>query len=158
MKKVSWSGIMILISLLVACGGEEPEELHNDGVPEVVEVEILLPEIEPGEEVVLATKVTQGQENVEDAQEVEFEIWEHDNKVESEMISGEHQGEGIYEISYTFVEDGIYHVTSHVTARGMHVMPTEQVIVGDVSEEELEKLEEESAHDDSEEHDHQHHQ
>lgn len=155
MKRGSWFFVLI-VSLLVACGGEELEGLQDNDVPEMVEVEIILPEIEPGEEMVLQTKVTQGEENVDDAQEVEFEIWEHGNKEESDMISGDHQGEGIYKISYTFAKDGIYNVTSHVTARGMHVMPTEQVIVGDVSDDELKPLEEESGHDESGEHDHHH--
>ncbi|WP_166740112.1 hypothetical protein [Halalkalibacterium halodurans] len=47
-------------------------------------------------------------------------------------------------MEYEFLEDGIYFVQAHVTARGLHVMPTERLIVGDVSEEELESLEEDS--------------
>ncbi|GAE32602.1 hypothetical protein JCM9152_4141 [Halalkalibacter hemicellulosilyticusJCM 9152] len=145
-----------MVGLLVACAGEEQGDIQNDGVPEVVEVDIMLPEIVPGEEVILQTKVTQGNENVDDAEEVEFEVWKHGKKDESDMISGEHQGDGIYEISYTFVDDGVYNVTSHVTARGMHVMPTKQVIVGDVSEEELQQLEEDDAQDEENEHEHHH--
>ncbi|WP_035346959.1 FixH family protein [Halalkalibacter hemicellulosilyticus] len=156
MKKICWSVILVMVGLLVACAGEEQGDIQNDGVPEVVEVDIMLPEIVPGEEVILQTKVTQGNENVDDAEEVEFEVWKHGKKDESDMISGEHQGDGIYEISYTFVDDGVYNVTSHVTARGMHVMPTKQVIVGDVSEEELQQLEEDDAQDEENEHEHHH--
>ncbi|WP_026674022.1 FixH family protein [Alkalihalobacterium bogoriense] len=140
--------------LLAGCEMNEAEPKAHD-VLEVVNVDILIQEeIAVNDEVTLQVKVTQGEDDVEDAQEVEFEIWKHDHRDDGEMITGIHQGEGVYQISHTFEQDGIYYVQTHVTARGMHVMPTKQLLIGDVSEEELASLEEESGETESSHHGH----
>jgi hypothetical protein len=51
------------------------------------------------------THVTQGDEKVEDAKKVEFEIWKSDEETH-EKVLGEHQGNGIYSISKTFCRRG----------------------------------------------------
>lgn len=130
--------------LLAGCAMNEGEPKAHD-VLEVVNVDILThEEIAVNEEAILQVRVTQGEEYVEDAHEVEFEIWKHQHRDEGEMITGIHQGEGIYQISHLFAHHGIYFVQTHVTARGMHVMPTKQLLIGEVSEEELASLEEDN--------------
>ncbi|WP_332694385.1 FixH family protein [Halalkalibacter lacteus] len=140
-KNILFIKMTMVLFVLTACTVNTQESDDVQGMLEVVTVDIFIPETIPSqEEVMLQIKVNQGDEDVEDAQDVEFEIWKHHERDEGEMIAGVHQGEGIYQITHTFKKDGIYFVQTHVTARDMHVMPTKQIIVGDVSEEELESL------------------
>jgi len=46
------------------------------------------------------------------------------------MIDGEFTEDGVYTAEYTFDHDGVYYMYAHTTARGMHVMPKQQFIVG----------------------------
>lgn len=166
MKKMKHLLFPLAIMLLAGCAAdsEQPSEEHNqkeqtmDEQPQMLEANILVPKmINPNEEVTLKVEVTQGDEKVEDANEVMFEIWQ-DDKEKSEMIEAEHEGNGVYTIKTTFEQDGVYHVQTHVTARDLHVMPTIQVAVGEVSEDEMNKMNMDKEHQDHEGHggDHNH--
>lgn len=132
MKKIS--GIFLLSLLLAACGqtGEKDEQTSDNTDPEEpIEVEIeMVEEAEQEEEVEIAAFVTQGEEKVTDANEVLFEIWKEGKKAESEEFLAEEPEDNKYSITHTFEENGEYHVTAHVTARGMHSMPTAEIAVG----------------------------
>ncbi|ART75400.1 FixH family protein [Sutcliffiella horikoshii] len=137
MKKLLLVVVPFLL-LLVGCTSASEEKTSL----EVVEVEIKLPEnVKEEEEVVVKTLVTQGEEKVEDAKEVQIEIWNVENgKENSVLLDAEHVGDGVYEVKHSFDERGVYRVQSHVTARDMHVMPTKQLVVGDLSQEEVDAI------------------
>ena len=46
------------------------------------------------------------------------------------MVDGQLTKDGIYTASYTFEHDGVYYMFAHTTARGMHTMPKQKMIVG----------------------------
>ncbi|WP_010198772.1 FixH family protein [Bacillus sp. m3-13] len=142
MKKLLLVVVPFLL-LLVGCTSASEEKTSL----EVVEVEITLPEqVEKEEEVVVKTLVTQGEEKVEDAKGVQIEIWNVEKgKENSELLDAEHVGDGVYEVKHSFGEKGVYRVQSHVTARDMHVMPTKQLVVGDMSQEEIDAIMENEA-------------
>ncbi|WP_394237526.1 FixH family protein [Niallia oryzisoli] len=77
---------------------------------------------------VIEALVTQGDEKVEDAKKVEFEI-SKSGQENSEKIIGKHQGNGIYSITESFQEAGDYSVIAHVTSRDMHTMPKKEFTV-----------------------------
>ncbi len=124
-----------LVLLLVACGNSDDNEGANDKeteTPEMLEVELEVEtEVKPGETVPLKAIVTQGDEKVSDADEVEYEVWEENKKEDSEMIEAENEGDGVYTAEKTFDDEGVYVVQVHVTARGQHNMPKETITVGD---------------------------
>lgn len=133
MKKTLLFLTMGIIALFVsACGnsnGDEPAEKDNNMEP--IEAKLDVPEKSgKGQAVALSTKVTQGDENVDDADEVKYEIWKNGHKDESEMIEAKHEKDGVYTAEKTFDEDGIYTVQVHVTARDMHTMPKAEIAVG----------------------------
>ncbi|WP_059104953.1 FixH family protein [Shouchella shacheensis] len=131
-------------SLLGAC---EAEEEPNQVTPEVIEVELLLTENQPvGEEITLQAGVTQDEEMVKDAREVEFEVWQGEDRENGELVPGVHRRDGIYEAPYTFEEDGVYRVQAHVTARDMHMMPVISVAAGDAEITEDDEEVEEGTH------------
>ncbi|WP_169865036.1 FixH family protein [Sutcliffiella halmapala] len=156
MKNIS----LILVTLgifLMGCTSVQEEEVELT----VINVDIQLPEkVQTNQSIELKTHVRQGEENVEDAQEVQFEIWNVEKgKEASKLVEISHQRDGIYQVEEVFEKEGIYRVQAHVTARGMHVMPTKQLVVGDLSQEEIERIlgeesnkEEESPTDDGNHH------
>jgi hypothetical protein len=140
--------MLAFLSIVSACDKGQPT--HE--VPEFVEVELTVhPETgKVNQPIVFEAKVTQGNESVEDAQEVKFEIWRAQDE-NHEKILVEHAGNGIYRLEKTFEEEGTYYIISHVTARDMHNMPKKEFIIGQPSEPEDQK----NAHDsmeDMEEH------
>lgn len=115
--------------LLAACGNQNHEQSEQEVFP--LEVNLQVPATaNPNEEVTLSAEVMYGEEKVQDANEVKFEIWKQSAKESSEMIEAKHKGDGIYEITYSFPEDGVYFVQSHVTAKNQHNMPKKQIVIG----------------------------
>lgn len=129
-----------LIFLLGACGTSDDqtgetggdhaghEETDADQVVHPLTVDMQLPEkATVGEEVTIRTIVTMGDEIIEDADEVKYEI--RNEAGESEMIVAEFDGEESYPIKKTFDEPGTYKVIPHTTARGQHTMPAKDITV-----------------------------
>ncbi|MBH9965055.1 FixH family protein [Rossellomorea oryzaecorticis] len=154
-KSIMLLSVLGIILFLSACS-ENSKEVKESKLPEQVKADITAPEeVALNEATILEVRVTQGKEAVDNADEVKFEVWKGHNKDESKMFKGEHVKEGTYKIKTSFSEDGIYYVQTHVTARDMHVMPIRHILAGDVSEEELNALEESLDHDHDED-GHQH--
>ncbi|MFD2673478.1 FixH family protein [Marinicrinis sediminis] len=171
MKNIQWF-IMILSALLVlsACGDNgNQENSHNDmrstTPPKqvILDVELTVnPDVlQPGDSAELQASVKLEGEAVEDADEVRFEVWKHGEE-DHEMIEGQHLGEGVYGISYTFEEEAHYYAVSHVTARDTHRMPKKAITVGspapmDEGQEEESHMDEDMHHDDMMHDDDTHH-
>ena len=132
MKKIVVILTLMFIVLLAACGkGADENNAGDNQVMEPIDVQLEGPEeVELNESVTFQATVTQGEEPVDDADEVEFEIWKNGWKDLSEMIEATHHGDGVYSIETVFTENGVYTVQSHVTARTMHSMPKQEVIAG----------------------------
>ncbi len=144
--------------IISACGQEENKSGAVVDELTVIEVELAVPEFaEVGEVVTFSSAVTQGDELVEDANEVVYEIWLEGQKETSELIEADHQEGHLYTLEYTFNEAGMYHVQTHVTARGLHRMPTVQIQVGEMESSVEEHKHEEVHENDHHEHHHHHH-
>ncbi|MBP3951211.1 FixH family protein [Bacillus suaedae] len=154
--------MLLLIVLLSACG---QDELNSGGqavelLP--IEVELVAPlEANTNEEITFEASVTQGEELVDDADEVLFEIWLEGQKESGQTLEPSEQEENNYFITHTFTEPGTYHVQAHVTARELHRMPVAQITI---SEEPQEQAHAEHDHENdstdneqAEKHEHQHH-
>ncbi|QOR65974.1 FixH family protein [Cytobacillus suaedae] len=154
MRKLGIILLGLFVLLIVGCNnqGEQNEEVQ------FIEVVIQTPDnIEPNESIEIGALVTLGDENVEDAQEVKFEIWEEGQETEHEMIPAKHVGDGLYTITKAFEKDGVYYVVAHVTARDMHNMPRKEVIVGDDQAQKDTTVEQEGQNQGSEGHQHHEH-
>ena len=139
LRKVIQLSIFAMFVLLAACSSGHDHGHDHDNqmaleptVPVQVEVLTEPADIKAGDEVRIMAKVTQGDELVDDADRVKFELWmEGQSDEEHVEMAGEHQGEGIYAITYTFESPGTYYVIPHTDARGMHTMPTATLQVGE---------------------------
>lgn len=129
MKRFVWLGLPFL--LLAACGtGTADSPGAGDPIEEVMVAFNTETQTDPAEEIVLSVTVTQGDEAVEDADEVIYEVWESGDRDNSEMIPAEHTKDGFYEAKTSFEEEGLYYMQAHTTARSLHVMPKQEITVG----------------------------
>ncbi|MGG3914737.1 FixH family protein [Rossellomorea vietnamensis] len=153
MKKISLFMLVGFLALFIAACGNSKEDngANKEEKLEAIDAKLDVPEKgEKGEPVSLSTKVTQGDENVDDAGEVKYEIWKNGQKDESEMIEAKHEKGGLYKAEKTFQEDGLYTVQVHVTARDMHTMPKTEIAIGEVEAGEHEEAGEDHHHGDHE--------
>jgi hypothetical protein len=76
LNKFFMSVVIVSVLLLAsACTANTGQSSNQSTAPELVEVDILLPEkISLNQESVLKVQLTQGKEYVEDAEDVQFEI------------------------------------------------------------------------------------
>ncbi|WNF22589.1 FixH family protein [Mesobacillus jeotgali] len=123
------SFIMIIFASVFFILGGCAQESNKESLPEMVDVEIILPEvIKKGETVALKARITQGKEDVNDADSVQFEIWKEGQETH-EKLDAKNTESGIYAIQKSFSEAGKYTIIAHVTARDMHNMPKMEFIV-----------------------------
>ena len=130
-RKIALFLFIAIIGTLVACGKKE-EPITELAPPEPLAVNLTVTEtVEINETVDMKAIVTIGDEKIEDADEVVYEVWEEGKKAESEMIDAVNEGKGIYTAEKSFDHDGLFHIQVHVTARTQHTMPVKEVTVGD---------------------------
>ncbi|MGM0974761.1 MAG: FixH family protein [Bacillota bacterium] len=140
---LSTFGLIATLLLLSACTANNGQK--NNETPKIVNAEIMIPgRIPLNKDSVLSVKLSQGSDIVDDADEVQFEIWKVNSKEDSELIKAKHEKDGIYSIHKSFQENGLYYVQTHVTAHGLHVMPKKQFVVGTATDDELEELDKNS--------------
>ncbi|WP_214827760.1 FixH family protein [Exiguobacterium sp. s26] len=132
MKRFGVAFGLVGLFVLGACGADETVSgTETVQSMEPVEAELNVPATaDKDETVTLAVRVTQDGEAVDDADEIKFEVWKNGAKEESEMTKASLTEDGVYEAETTFVEEAVYTVQVHVTARSMHTMPTTNVTVG----------------------------
>lgn len=130
MKKIM--GIFMLFGLLVlaACGEEDDTTDAGTNINPIETSFNSAETAESGDEMTLSVTVVQGQELVEDADEVVFEVWQSGHRDKSEMIQAKHTEDGVYEAETSFDEEGLYFAQAHTTARRLHAMPKQEITVG----------------------------
>jgi YtkA-like len=137
MKKILFVSLSILLILIISACNSTSKNNDNAGeeLPEFVEVELTIsPETgQVNEPISIEAKITQGDENVEDADKVTFEIW-RSKDANHEKIDVTHSEDGNYRLEKSFQQEGTYYIISHVTARDMHNMPKKEFIIGNASE------------------------
>lgn len=132
-------GLMCIVMgmTLAGCSGNKEDEMqmqmhaaaNSSMSPIKVELSWNPEEVTAGTAVSFKAVVTQDGEPVDDAREVMFEVNEAADKTKKVEIKGESDGEGAYVAEHTFEEAGEFSVTSHVTARTQHSMPSKKLMV-----------------------------
>ncbi|TCP30602.1 YtkA-like protein [Scopulibacillus darangshiensis] len=128
MKKQMVFIIGLMIFILAGCNNSDSQISHQgngDDSLAPLKVNILTDKnaFKVNESGKVEIKVTKKEENVDDADEVKFEIWKDGQKNKSRIYKGVHTKEGHYMLKHTFKAPGDYHIIAHVTARGSHTMP-----------------------------------
>lgn len=135
MKKLLIS-LAVLAGVLAGCNNANPSKTddstsHNEGSTVEVKVDIQTPKkVQPGKDVDLIAHITQGGKAVNDADEVKFEVWESGKRDQAKMAEGKLDKNGLYIATTKFAHAGVYYMYAHTTARGLHTMPKQKIIVG----------------------------
>lgn len=137
-KKYFAAGTALIALLMTGCGQNDQAKTNDTAAEETavvpISVDLSVPETgAAAEQISLKAVVTQGEEKVDDANEVVYEIWEDGKKEDSWKVDSEMTEKGIYEAKTKFDREGQYHVQVHVTARDMHTMPTKEITIGEVA-------------------------
>lgn len=136
----------LLILVLIMSGCSYTEQSGSGEMPEMIRVKLMMPDqAKVNEEVALQIKLTQEEKPVDDADHVQFQIWNEKNQpaapsIEEGMMNADELeargavkassvGDGVYEVKHTFLEPGVYVVQAHVTSGAMHTMPRTKVTV-----------------------------
>lgn len=105
-------GMILMLTLLSACGNSAANSGKGE-VPELLEVKLTGPEqVEKNESVIVKAAVTYGDTPVDDADDVQFEVWKDGDKDNSKMIQPKKENKGLYELHTAFKKDGILYHTS----------------------------------------------
>ncbi|MDW0117089.1 FixH family protein [Sporosarcina thermotolerans] len=130
MKK-KFSALLVIFGLLVlsACGKEVDDGSSVEVLPLLVDLSVT-EHAEVGETVKMEALVTYGDEKVEDADKVVYEVWEDGKKDDSIMIDSVNEKNGLYTAETSFEKDGLYHIQVHVDAKRLHSMPFKEVTIG----------------------------
>ncbi|MCM3783885.1 FixH family protein [Neobacillus mesonae] len=121
--------IISLCILITGCSSNASSEEVTLLEPIKVELSVSSAEVSTEETVHIKAFVTQQGDPVDDADEVRIEIATADGI--GMEFEAEHEGEGVYVFDYQFNSAGEYKVISHVTARGLHSMPSAEIVVQD---------------------------
>lgn len=137
MKKRRGLVCLIMGMTLAGCSGNNEGMGHNmhdlaadsSMVPIKVELSWSPEEVSAGDKVIFTAVVTQDGEPVDDAREVMFEITDSADGSSKAQIEGSLKGDGAYVGENTFEQPGTFTVTSHVTARTQHSMPSKELTI-----------------------------
>lgn len=126
--------IALFASLLILSACATEEETLPELTLDMIDVKITAePQpIEPGEPVTIKAEVTLHGERVE-ADRIWFDVWQEGRDDDIEVVTGEREELGLYYITQTFEEEGVYYAVSHVDYGMMHNMPRLKLVVGDVA-------------------------
>ncbi|MCL9970719.1 FixH family protein [Anoxybacillus kestanbolensis] len=146
----------MFIFIISGCKSSNDAQKHEEELPKRIEIVFqTTPEVlYVNEPTTFQLVVTDGEEPIEHAGDVQFEIRrkgeEHD-----EMIIAHHKGNGVYVAEKTFATDGVYVVTYHVTVNNLHRMEKNEVRV-EQKQEATTQAPKQSNHTHTHEHDHVH--
>lgn len=120
---------MMILLLITGCSAEQPKPAESEmPLPLSVSFQVEPMLLKTGEVATIQVEVKQGDELVDDADQVEFEIWK-ENQEKHDMVPAENKGKGIYSIMERFHEPGTYFIMYHVTAHDQHTMKEMQIVV-----------------------------
>ncbi|WP_170937675.1 FixH family protein [Terribacillus saccharophilus] len=143
MRLIKFTPLLLTFFLLAACSAD-PEAADHYAKREEVNVNIKAPEsIEADSTPKIDVKLTQDGKSLEQEATVNFLVWKDENKADAEEIPASMDADGTYHLEYTFSSDGVYFVKADVKVDNIHLMPTKQIRVGELTQEEIEKIKQE---------------
>ncbi|WP_202080569.1 FixH family protein [Caldalkalibacillus salinus] len=138
MKVISLCFITMALVLSGCSLNEGTEKLYKQ--ENVLQVDIVVPpDLNVGQQYELQANFTEREREVPDIEEVTFTLWKNGEESEERILS-EDEGQGVYTIHTSFEEEGLYFVKVTASTEDSRVMPTKRLVVGDISEEDMNSL------------------
>ncbi|WP_026907373.1 FixH family protein [Paucisalibacillus globulus] len=132
-RKILMVMFLLLLTVLAACNNDTENKAEQDTEEvKTLVVDFEVPEkADVGETVVLKATVTYGDEEVKDADDVNFEYWLQGDEDNTTTIESTNNEDGTYTAEVSFESDGVYEIYAHTTARDLHTMPKKSITVGE---------------------------
>lgn len=127
--------IIFLSLFLTACSSDidKSATLYQTELP--IDVTVSIPkQIEYGQEYTIKVSFMQGSERIIDADFVHFEVVKQDGSINFGMSEATSDGNGIYSKQMRFDSEGLYFLKIHAGNKGSTIMPTRQIIVGSLTD------------------------
>ncbi|SNZ02426.1 YtkA-like [Terribacillus aidingensis] len=140
MRRLVITSLLLMLFLLAACSADPDAAAHYSQRKEV-NVNIEVPDsIEANSVPRIDVLLTSDGKALDKEADVTFLVWKDDNKAEAETIPASRKEDGGYQLEYTFPSEGVYYVKADVIVDNIHLMPTKQLRVGELTEEEKQKI------------------
>ncbi|WP_141501110.1 FixH family protein [Paenibacillus luteus] len=136
-----WAGALLLVTFLCSCTATA-SDVDESGLPPHLSVNLKLPEqLEADIPSIFSVEVTKSGKPLEDADQAEFVIWSEDDDSSTVTIHAEESSPGIYSVTYSISEEGLYVVQSRIRSANEQVMPAKRFALGTQAIERLAFLE-----------------
>ncbi|MFM1653930.1 FixH family protein [Brevibacillus sp. B_LB10_24] len=119
---------MLMLSALVLLTACSKAESIQPPAPLKAELKLTPETPKAGDTVTFSVTVTQADEFVDDATDVQFEVWQK-GQDQHEFLAAQRRGSGVYTADKQLPQAGTYFVMYHVTAREMHTMKQQEFAV-----------------------------
>lgn len=131
--------VMTLALFLSACSVNSNN--HEDYTDfKAIEVRVELPDsVSEGGRQTIFAYVSQGGEDVSDAELVRFDVWSN-NHEQHEYVTATPEGNGVYAVDVDFTQEGLYFAKALTQVGDLFAMPTKRFAVGKLTPEEAERL------------------
>ncbi|MFF2089816.1 FixH family protein [Paenibacillus sp. NPDC058174] len=127
MKKTIIGIAMLLMTSACSIANDEQSGGRNHKVE--VEVKPVQEVLLPGRAILVDAHVTQGNDNVANAEEVQIEIWNGD-RTTHEVVTASHWRDGVYRAKTIFPESGTYYINANVkNTDGSATAPEQKLII-----------------------------
>jgi uncharacterized protein YcfL len=140
MRRLVITSLLLMLFLLAACSAD-PDAADHYAQRKEVNVNIEVPEsIEANSVPRIDAQLTSDGKNLGQEADVTFLVWKDNNKADADTIPASRNEDGSYHLEYNFPSEGVYYVKADVKVDNIHLMPTKQLRVGKLTEEEKQKI------------------
>ncbi|MGO4542861.1 FixH family protein [Paenibacillus sp. 2TAB19] len=141
-RLVKWLWLLMLILLFCGCT-VKTTATDESGLPPHLTVDLHVPdEWILGKPSLFSVEVTKSSKPVQNAEKAEFVIWLEGNKESAITIAAKEESPGVYSVTHTLNEEGLYVVQSRINSANEQVMPAKRFAIGAHAIEQLAVLEE----------------
>ncbi|QXE01650.1 FixH family protein [Terribacillus sp. DMT04] len=140
MRRLVFTGLLLMLFLLAACSAD-PDAAEHYAQRKEVNVNIEVPDsIEADSVPRIDVLLTSDGKALDKEASVTFLVWKDDNKADADTIPASRNEEGSYQLEYKFASEGVYYVKADINVDNIHLMPTKQLRVGELTEAEKQKI------------------
>jgi YtkA-like len=140
MRRLVFTSLLLMLFLLAACSAD-PDAADHYAQRKEVNVNIEVPDsIEADSVPRIDVLLTSDGQALDKEADVTFLVWKDDNKADADTIPASYNEDGSYQLAYRFPSEGVYYVKADVNVNNVHLMPTKQLRVGELTEAEKQKI------------------
>ncbi len=128
----------MLLGVIVSGCTAKIAETDESGLPPHLTVDLHLPkQLDLGSESSFSVEVFKNNRPLEHAEKAEFIFWPEGNREAAVTVKATESSPGVYSVSHSISNEGIYLVQSRISAKNEKVLPIKRFAVGSKAVEQL---------------------